>query len=104
MINTFWFSLVLAEYTDEKRIVDVPYVENHVCQFRVDPTQLCAGGETGKDSCTGDSGGSLARRAQGAWVMEGIVSYGRKCGSNKPAIYTRVRNFTTWILEHIQDP
>lgn len=87
----------------EKRIVDVPYVDNSVCPIHVLPTQMCAGGVTGKDSCIGDSGGSLARRSIGAWVIEGIVSYGRKCGGDKPAIYTRIRSYISWIVENMSD-
>ncbi|XP_075148901.1 serine protease 7-like [Haematobia irritans] len=99
-----WGNNGTSEYTDEKRIVDVPYVENLQCAFRLQDSQICAGGETGKDSCTGDSGGSLARRNATAWVLEGIVSFGRECGTSKHAIYTRVRDFIPWILEKVVEP
>uniref|UniRef100_A0A1I8P524 Peptidase S1 domain-containing protein n=1 Tax=Stomoxys calcitrans TaxID=35570 RepID=A0A1I8P524_STOCA len=99
-----WGNNGTSEFTDEKFIVDVPYVESTECPFRVQESQLCAGGETGKDSCTGDSGGSLARRHKTSWVIEGIVSFGRKCGTEKPAIYTRVRNYISWILDKVTEP
>ncbi|XP_075148900.1 serine protease 7-like isoform X2 [Haematobia irritans] len=99
-----WGNNGTSVYTDEKRIVDVPYVENLQCAFRLQDSQICAGGETGKDSCTGDSGGSLARRNATAWVLEGIVSFGRECGTSKHAIYTRVRDFIPWILEKVVEP
>ncbi|XP_073817190.1 serine protease 7-like [Musca autumnalis] len=98
-----WGDNGIEDFTVEKRIVDVPYVDNSECPLRVQPTQICAGGVTGMDSCIGDSGGSLARRTASGWVMEGIVSYGRKCGGDKPAVYTRVRNYIPWIVDNIND-
>uniref|UniRef100_A0A182JX59 CLIP domain-containing serine protease n=1 Tax=Anopheles christyi TaxID=43041 RepID=A0A182JX59_9DIPT len=41
--------------------------------------QICAGGEFAKDSCHGDSGGPLMK-LQKVWYLEGIVSYGNRCG------------------------
>ena len=73
------------------------------------------GGETGKDSCKGDSGGGLfiqvkhfallpcylqdhftyqhilQREQYKPWFLIGVVSFGsKKCGSGVPGIYTRV--------------
>ncbi|KAK0182003.1 hypothetical protein PV327_000178 [Microctonus hyperodae] len=71
--------------------------------------QLCAGGESGKDSCGGDSGGPLQAPAMynhnPRFVQYGIVSYGtRYCGTRGyPGVYTRVSYFVDWILSHITD-
>jgi secreted trypsin-like serine protease len=48
-------------------------------------TQLCAGDSNGgKDTCQGDSGGSLFIRdtigGKLKWVSAGVVSYGDECG------------------------
>jgi len=65
--------------------------------------QICAGEMSGgKDSCQGDSGGSLfvkeTRDNKTKYVSVGIVSYGDKCAlPNKPGIYTRVSYFLNWI-------
>jgi hypothetical protein len=63
--------------------------------------QLCAGGELGRDSCNGDSGGPLMRTTKNdsaQWYIEGIVSFGAKCGSQGwPGIYTRVAEYVEWI-------
>eukprot|EP00095_Tigriopus_kingsejongensis_P004780 maker-scaffold77_size404793-snap-gene-2.16 protein:Tk04780 transcript:maker-scaffold77_size404793-snap-gene-2.16-mRNA-1 annotation:"serine protease easter precursor" len=53
-------------------------------------SQLCAGIQ-GRDSCNGDSGGPLLKRAANAMMIQfGIVSYGdKKCANGRPAVYTR---------------
>ncbi|XP_058984377.1 serine protease 7-like [Musca domestica] len=96
-----WGSSRTANYTDEKRIVDLICLDDEKCRIRDELSRLCVGGETGKDSCDGDSGGSLARRTKDGWVLEGIVSYGVGCGDGKPAVYTRVRTFINWIRDHL---
>ncbi|XP_073817188.1 phenoloxidase-activating factor 1-like [Musca autumnalis] len=97
-----WGGSESANYTDEKRIVDVICLDDEKCKIRNESSRLCVGGEKGKDSCRGDSGGSLARRTKDGWLLEGIVSYGVGCGNGKPAIYTRVRTFINWISDQIR--
>ena len=49
--------------------------------------QLCAGAEEGKDSCGGDSGGPLIKRAEYGtpWFQVGVVSFGSTvCGTGLP--------------------
>merc|ERR1719348_1509704 len=78
--------------------------------------QLCAGGEVGKFSCGGDSGGPFlmtklteARRpnAGGAtpWYIMGIVSFGqRNCGAESgiPGVYTSLTGYIDWIRDVVQ--
>lgn len=73
------------------------------------PGQLCAGGETGKDSCRGDSGGSLmstVAEQQGEinWFAVGIVSFGPSpCGTTGwPGVYTNVGHYIQWIVSKIK--
>lgn len=109
-LNFFFFNmekvlkhfLLLAKYSAIKRKVELPYVENDYCPNKVAPEQLCAGGEYNKDSCTGDSGGGLVRLAGDSWVVEGIVSYGRGCGLERPGVYTRVRSYIPWIHANVK--
>ncbi|KAJ3647414.1 hypothetical protein Zmor_019293 [Zophobas morio] len=71
--------------------------------------QLCAGGEKGKDSCKGDSGGPLMtvgldKYREPHWIVAGIVSFGPKaCGTgNLPGVYTKVSNYMTWIVKQLR--
>jgi len=70
--------------------------------------QICAGGEAGRDSCNGDSGGPLMREYAGGipyWYLTGVVSYGPKnCGTpDIPGVYTRVSKYIDWIKKNIKD-
>lgn len=71
--------------------------------------QICAGGEKGKDSCRGDSGGALMtvetnRRGNNNWYAAGVVSFGPSpCGTpGWPGIYTRVAKYTNWIISKLK--
>lgn len=93
----------------------LPIVPNEVCQtifrdlVRLQPSQLCAGGERGIDSCKGDSGGPLVYPAQvinAQMVQFGIVSLGvNYCSSDNtyPGIYVRVAHYMKWILDNMSD-
>merc|ERR1712080_231149 len=74
------------------------------------PNQVCAGGEPGKSSCKGDSGGGLYIQNRGdsgirdsaPWYLLGIVSLGSKfCGDGSPGLYTRVGEYIPWIRQII---
>ena len=54
----------------------------------------------GRDSCAGDSGGSLICKptAKGPWVFYGITSWGIGCAKPEaPGVYARVPVFAEWI-------
>ncbi|XP_059476937.1 trypsin-1-like [Neocloeon triangulifer] len=84
--------------------VDIPVVDQKFCTdvwWEVNdiyPYQICAG-DTGKDSCNGDSGGPLYKDG----VLYGIVSWGSSaCGEpDLPGVYTRVSYFRDWIYNQI---
>lgn len=62
--------------------------------------------EGGKDSCQGDSGGSLFVKdevnKQQKYVSVGVVSYGDGCAVyGKPGVYTRTSFYLDWINRNI---
>ncbi|XP_044146605.1 plasma kallikrein [Bufo gargarizans] len=65
---------------------------------------LCAGYKHGQiDSCKGDSGGPLACEVDNTWYLIGITSWGEGCARpDKPGVYTKVTDFTDWIVQHTQ--
>jgi secreted trypsin-like serine protease len=68
--------------------VDVPVVDPNTCENLLRATRLgkyfelnkhsfmCAGGEDGKDSCTGDGGSPLVCETNGVWHVVGLVAWG----------------------------
>jgi len=66
-------------------------------------SQLCAQGEGGTDSCSGDSGGPLMNQINALWYLSGVVSFGtNECDSSLPGVYTNIEFFYDWILETIR--
>ena len=97
-----------------QRKVDLPLVERNNCQSRLrtalsrktnsnsnfilDRSELCAGGEVGKDACTGDGGSPLVCQAQsGRWTVVGLVTWGVGCASDIPGVYARISHFRDFI-------
>lgn len=98
----------IEEYGVGSRIqqkLQLPLLNSSTCSdlfrgFQHRNSQLCAGGEVGRDSCKGDSGGGLYIQKEGGqpWYLIGLVSFGSKnCGDGRPGIYTRVSTFIPWI-------
>lgn len=67
----------------------------------VDDTAFCAGGEAGKDSCTGDAGAPLfcLNSSTQKYEATGLVSWGSSvCGqANLPSSYTDVARYSNWL-------
>ncbi|GAB0087375.1 hypothetical protein DMENIID0001_016720 [Sergentomyia squamirostris] len=67
-------------------------------------SQICAGSNsTMKTTCEGDSGGPLSfyiyrpRISLNIYYIVGVTSYGEKCDSKSPTLYTRVSSYLDWI-------
>ncbi|XP_016840461.1 phenoloxidase-activating factor 2 isoform X1 [Nasonia vitripennis] len=100
-----------GSYQSILKEVDVPILDNTDCENRLKQTRLgaafvlnrvsfmCAGGEAGKDACTGDGGAPLVcQKASGQWEVVGIVAWGIGCATpGVPGVYTNVFNFLPWI-------
>lgn len=91
--------------------MNVPANDHNECvekfstrNINIGPSQLCAGGEFAKDSCDGDSGGPLMRKAhKQRWYLEGVVSFGNRCGlEGWPGVYTRVADYIDWIQKSLR--
>ena len=91
--------------------VTTPLIGNEYCDASWGPdiisSQICAmvnnpqSGTVNKDSCQGDSGGPLVCKKDdmGQFMQMGVVSYGATCGSQFPAVYTRLSSYVDWIKE-----
>ncbi|KAA0194062.1 Transmembrane protease serine 3, partial [Fasciolopsis buskii] len=91
--------------------ISIPLVSRERCQdlysvwssktsgVLIEPSMLCAGGEERKDACQFDSGGPLVCRSleDKEWIILGVISYGIRCASGFPGIYTRVASYSDWI-------
>ena len=73
----------------------------------ISSSQLCAVGQEFdsphgpmfEDTCRGDSGGPLMCKVDGSMTADGIVSFGRGCGTGNPGVYTRVCSYKNWIMQ-----
>ncbi|XP_064115532.1 phenoloxidase-activating factor 1-like [Macrobrachium nipponense] len=87
--------------------VGVPFVSLDTCQplyqNLLNSDQVCFGGEGGRDSCSGDSGGPIFQASTTGTrsTIFGVVSFGKKCGGD-PAIYTRVASYRSWIVQNLR--
>ena len=94
--------------TDVLREAPVPIVSPERCQAAFDyvitDNQMCAGYKRGGiDTCAGDSGGPLMceieKNGVKRWYVYGVTSFGEGCGDRgKFGIYTRVTNFSDWVI------
>ncbi|XP_073824709.1 inactive CLIP domain-containing serine protease A3 [Musca autumnalis] len=97
-------------YQAIQREVDVPLIPNADCQTALRQTRLgasfvldnasfiCAGGEAGKDACTGDGGSPLVCQSNGLWYVVGMVAWGIGCATaGVPGVYVNVATYLPWI-------
>lgn len=111
-----WGKTENGSSSNVKLKVSLPFVNKQQCQLTYDNVQvslgygqICVGGQKGKDSCRGDSGGPLMtvereRNGNGRWIVAGIVSFGPlPCGMfGWPGVYTRTIDFIPWILSKMK--
>ena len=82
---------------------EVPLVSKEIClqvyPNGIEDTMLCAGyAQGGVDACQGDSGGPLVCEFSGKWYLEGVSSWGQRCGApDSYGVYVKVRVFKSWI-------
>ncbi|XP_072754349.1 inactive CLIP domain-containing serine protease A3 [Anoplolepis gracilipes] len=71
--------------------------------FVLDNSAMCAGGEAGKDACTGDGGSPLVcSMSNGSFQVIGLVIWGIGCADGGvPGVYTSVPFFLPWITQQM---
>jgi len=91
------------------QVADLP-ISNEKCNkdsFAINKSlQLCAGGEKGIDSCSGDRGGPLVAQKSSSdpWYEIGITSFGTtRCASEIPGVYTKVTGYMQWIDDNLKE-
>lgn len=101
-----WGLKSYSELATTKQKVELPVVATSECSIAFQKVmkikkQFCAGGESGKDACAGDSGAPLMKLSTEKiprWSIEGIVSFGIGCGlSGRYGVYTKVSEYLEWI-------
>ncbi|MER8038627.1 S1 family serine peptidase [Streptomyces hydrogenans] len=83
------------------RAVTLDTLSNAACALRgvdgLTPAQLCTW-TPGRDTCVYDSGGPLTHRTPGGRpILAALVSYGRGCATDTPAVNTRITAHLPWI-------
>merc|ERR1712179_33207 len=105
-----WGMMRSGSQPDIPHKVDVKTINNTACSSLemfytpedITENMICAT-LPGKDSCTGDSGGSLITKEDGAYYsVIGVVSWGPDyCASHdSPGVYARVSQQREWIEEN----
>ncbi|KAK7071106.1 hypothetical protein SK128_012837 [Halocaridina rubra] len=105
-----------GEYQKIMKSLTLPVVDQEICQtqlrrtrlgryFRLHPSFICAGGELGKDACTGDGGGPLAcprKEDPTRYLLVGITAWGIGCGQDGiPGVYASIPANHNWIKSEI---
>ncbi|KAI4458059.1 serine protease-related [Holotrichia oblita] len=100
------------QYSSLLKKIQLPMVPRDKCEsdlrrtrlgthFILDKTFVCAGGEAGKDTCTGDGGSPLVCPDPAnptRYMQVGIVAWGIGCGDEHvPGVYANVPYFRNWI-------
>ncbi|XP_023348171.1 serine protease 41 [Eurytemora carolleeae] len=98
-----------------QREIDLPLLSADECQSRLGPifqskgrpnwsphsSEICAGGEIGKDTCQGEGGAPLVclDKQLDQYFVVGLVNYGFSCNTDIPAVYTNImdNNIKNWI-------
>lgn len=104
-------------YRANLKKIDLPIVKMKTCQdnlratklgprFKLNPSFMCAGGEKGVDTCTGDGGSPLVYPIDAShkrYYQAGIVAWGLECAQeNVPGVYANVAKFRSWIDQHMK--
>ncbi|CAG9860519.1 unnamed protein product [Phyllotreta striolata] len=86
-------------------VMNLRECQNTYIDYNITKAQICVGAGEGHDTCEGDSGGPVMKElklnGEYRWYTIGIVSFGSPDCGVAPAVYTNVRYYLPWILDHI---
>lgn len=90
-------------FPDELMTARVRVLAPHVCRRTVGTPYgtFCAGTLTGKDTCSGDSGGPLMDHDR-FYQLIGITSFGPRDCSGLIGVYTHIGHYKAWITQVIR--
>lgn len=97
-------------YSPELRSLEVRLIDRQSCEdkirkysysFQLDTSEICAAGEYGEDTCTGDGGSPLVCKVNGRNTQLGLVSKGVRCGTHAPGLYAKVQEY--WVEKTIEN-
>jgi len=82
---------LLSQAECEEKLAPI-FREKGVPNWRLKPSEICAGGVPGKDACTGEGGAPLVcyDKSSDQYFALGLVNYGFGCNTDKPAVYTNL--------------
>ncbi|XP_073337015.1 ovochymase-1 [Pagrus major] len=109
-ITTGWGATKTTVNIDPDRLhhLGLTLVNQTTCRERwgeglLSDSHICSH-PAGSTSCMGDSGAPLLCRKRGAYFLFGVVTWGsRRCDADKPAIFSRISDYHSWITEVTED-
>ena len=75
------------------------YCANMHGEEKIGDYHICVGKHGKSGICHGDSGGPLACKVGGQWVLAGATSWAKVCDINYPSVYASVPYYRAWIKE-----
>ena len=97
---------VMTYVSDSSCQCGMTYVIESSCQYGMTyvSDSLCQCGKTTVILFQYDSGGPMVKYYNHEWMLVGVISTGYGCArSDYPGIYTRVSEFTPWIIQTIDN-
>ncbi|XP_013146532.1 PREDICTED: tryptase-like isoform X1 [Papilio polytes] len=110
-----WGKESSGKYATVLKKIQMPLIDSDECQhtlrntrlgsrFLLHPSQSCAGGVAGVDTCKGDGGSPLVcdvgNGTMKRYAIFGLVSSGVGCGKkNVPGIYSNVPYLYSWLID-----
>jgi integrin beta 3 len=91
-------------------MASLPIFDHNICKNKLEQIHpigdgiICAGGQSGKNTCVRYSGSPLQCNVKGKWVLMGVTSRGIDCHTSPgfSRVYTRVPYYVKWIRKTIK--